>query len=36
VRDGLPDKRVGVRHSATMLGCDIMQVNESYRFAKQT
>jgi len=29
VRDGLPDKRVGIRHSAAILGCDLEQVNES-------
>jgi len=29
MRDGLSDERVGVRHSTVILGCDIMQVNES-------
>jgi hypothetical protein len=28
VRDGLADERVGVRHSAAILGCDLRQVNE--------
>jgi hypothetical protein len=28
VRDGLPDKRIGVRHIGAILGCDLKQVNE--------
>jgi hypothetical protein len=36
VRDGLPDKRVGVRHSVAILDSAIRQVNESYRFALDT
>jgi len=32
MRDSLADEGVGVRHSAAILGCDLRQVNESYRF----
>jgi hypothetical protein len=28
VRDGLTDERVGLRHSAAILGCNLKQVNE--------
>jgi hypothetical protein len=33
VRNGLADERVGVRHSAVILGCDLRQVNEGKQLA---
>src|SRR5215469_9852452 len=36
VGDGLPGERIGLRHSAAILGCGFIQVNESVWFWRQT